>query len=236
MFYKSLYKHLSYSLFLPLNDPTIKSLIGDLKNRLFIWNKQNQFVNQILLHNKSLKEDIQQVFQPKKISLYKIYLQTFKYSFACFRDYIVNPWITEKYHRNIYLNKLIPDADQQRAAIISLIEQKRMKYDKILMKIEDKKECNLLKESLKNRYKVALYTSEDKETKLNENCMFETDLDVIISTSSIQNGQSIKENVLSIFVQTYIDTTSSIRQFLGRNRNRDSNIVLYVRYGKHLTK
>ena len=104
------------------------------------------------------------------------------------------------------------------------------------MKIEDKKECNLLKESLKNRYKVALYTSEDKETKLNENCMFETDVDAIISTSSIQNGQSIKENVLSIFVQTYIDTTSSIRQFLGRNRNRDSNIVLYVRYGKHLTK
>ena len=41
MFYKSLYKHLSYSLLLPLNDPTIKSLIGDLKNRLFIWNKQN---------------------------------------------------------------------------------------------------------------------------------------------------------------------------------------------------
>ena len=66
--------------------------------------------------------------------------------------------------------------------------------------------------------------------------MFETDVDVIISTSSIQNGQSIKENVLSIFVQTYIDTTSSIRQFIGRNRNRDYNIVLYVRYGKHLTK
>ena len=36
--------------------------------------------------------------------------------------------------------------------------------------------------------------------------MFVTDVDVIISTSSIQNGQSIKENVFSIFVQTYIDT------------------------------
>lgn len=69
--------------------------------------------------------------------------------FACFRDYIiVKPRITEKYHCNIYLNKLIPDADQQRAAIISLIEQKRMKYDKILVKIEDQKECKLLKESI----------------------------------------------------------------------------------------
>ena len=148
--------------------------------------------------------------------------------FACFRDYIiVNPRITEKYHRNIYLNKLIPDADQQRAAIISLIDQKRMKYDEILVKIEDKKECKLLKESLKNRYKVALYTSEDKETKLNENGMFETDVDVIISTYSIQNGQSNKENVLSIFVQTYIDTTSSIRQFINRLLRRNSNTWLF---------
>lgn len=81
-----------------------------------------------------------------------------------------------------------------------------------------------------------MYTSEDKETKLNENGMFKHDVDVIISTSSIQNGQSIKENVLSIFMQTYIDTISSIRQFIGRNRNRNSNIVLYVRYGKHMNK
>lgn len=44
-----------------------------------------------------------------------------------------------------------------------------MKYDKILVKIEDKKECKLLKESIKNRYKVALHMSEDKEAKLNEN-------------------------------------------------------------------
>ena len=31
-------------------------------------------------------------------------------------------------------------------------------------------------------------------------------------------------------VQTYTDYTSSVKQFLGSNRNRDSNIVVYVRY------
>ena len=128
------------------------------------------------------------------------------------------------------------DADEQREAIVNLIDRKRMYYDKILVKIEDKKECKKLRELLKDKYKVALYTGDDKEVKLNEDGLFETNVDVIISTSSIQNGQSIKENILSIFVQTYIDTVSSVKQFLGRNRNRDSNVVVYVRYGKHMNK
>ena len=157
--------------------------------------------------------------------------------FACFRDYIiVNPHIDERYNRNIYVNKLISDADGQRAAIVDLIDKNRMNYDKVLVKIEDKKECKRLKNCLKDRYKVALYTGDSKEVKLNEDGIFEEDVDVVISTSSIQNGQSIKENVLSIFVQTYIDTTSSVEQFLGRNRNRDSDVYVYVRYGKHMNK
>ncbi len=157
--------------------------------------------------------------------------------FACFRDYIiVNPCIDKRYNRNIYVNKLIPDADEQRAEIVNLIDTKRMKYDKVLVKIEDKKQCKLLKEMLKYRYKVALYTGDNKEVKLNEDGLFDEDVDVIISTSSIQNGQSIKENILSVFVQTYIDTVSSVKQFLGRNQNRNSNVYVYVRYGKHLNK
>ena len=48
--------------------------------------------------------------------------------------------------------------------------------------------------------------------------------------------QYIKENVLSIFAQTYIDTTYSIVQFLGRNQNRDSDEYVYVRYGKNMNK
>ena len=87
-----------------------------------------------------------------------------------------------------------------------------------------------MKELLKDKYKVALYTGDTKEVKLNNDGLFEEDVDVIISTSSIQNEQSIKENILSIFVQTYFDTVSSVKQFLGRNCNRDSDVILYVRY------
>ena len=109
-----------------------------------------------------------------------------------------------------------------------------MNYDKVLVKIEDKKECKILKKLLKDRYKVALYTDDTKEIKLNEDGLFDEDVDMIISTSSIQNGQPIKENILSIFVQTYFDTISSVKQFLGRNRNTNSFVYVYVRYGKHM--
>ena len=63
-----------------------------------------------------------------------------------------------------------------------------MNYDKVLVKIEDKKQCTILKELLKDRYKVALYTGDTKEIKLNEDGLFDEDVDIIISTSSIQNG------------------------------------------------
>ena len=75
-----------------------------------------------------------------------------------------------------------------------------MNYDKVLVKIKDKKECKILKELLKDRYKIALSKGDTKEVKLNEDSWFEENDDAIISTSSIQNGQSIKENILSIFV------------------------------------
>lgn len=71
---------------------------------------------------------------------------------------------------------------------------------------------------MKNRYKVALYTSYTEEIKLNE------DAGVIMPTSSIQSVQSIEENILSIFVYTYIDTFSSVKQFLRKNLNIDSDV------------
>ena len=51
-----------------------------------------------------------------------------------------------------------------------------------LVKIEDKKECRKWKELLKDKYKVALYIADDKEATLNEDGLFEEDVDVIIST------------------------------------------------------
>ena len=54
--------------------------------------------------------------------------------FASFRNYIiVNPHIDERYNRNIYVNKLIPDANEQRAEIVNLIDTKRMNYDKVVV-------------------------------------------------------------------------------------------------------
>lgn len=61
----------------------------------------------------------------------------------------------------------------------------------------------ILKNCLNDRYKVALYTGDNKEIKLNEDGLFDENVVVIISTSSIKNGQSINENILSIFVQMY---------------------------------
>lgn len=61
----------------------------------------------------------------------------------------------------------------------------------------------ILKNCLNDRYKVVLYTGDNKEIKLNEDGLFDENVVVIISTSSIKNGQSINENILSIFVQMY---------------------------------
>ena len=162
--------------------------------------------------------------------------------FACFKDYmVISPEASIEYDRTIYIKKLMNDADEQRKALIDLVDKVRPDYDKILIKIEDKKECRLLKDLLSHKYKVVLYNADDKETVLNDNGHFECNesnesIDIIISTSSIQNGQTIKDNILLIFVQTYLDTISSVKQFLGRNRNKISDAFIFVRYGKQMKK
>ena len=122
------------------------------------------------------------------------------------------------------------NADEQQTKMVNLIDRKRMNYEKILVKIKDTKDFQTLKELSKNKCKVSLNTGDDKEVKLNEDGLYENDVDVNMSTSFIRNGQSIIENILYIFVHTYIDTTSSVKQFFGHNHNRDSDIDLYVRY------
>lgn len=48
-----------------------------------------------------------------------------------------------------------------------------MNYDKVLVKIEDKKECKRFKNCMNDRYNVALYTGNSKKVKLNEDEIFE---------------------------------------------------------------
>ena len=148
----------------------------------------------LLLQHISLNE-ITKEFD--KVALISTTDDDIKY-FACFRDYIiVNPCNNERYNRIIYVNKLISDTTVQLAEIVKLIDTKRMKYDKALVKIEDKKECMILKEFLKDRYKVALYTGDEKEVKLNKDDMFEEDVDVIISTSSDMKLKSLDYKKMS---------------------------------------
>ena len=107
-------------------------------------------------------------------------------------------------------------------------------YDKVIVKIEDKKEGQLLKESL-NDLNVAIYNGEKKDIEIDENgkiydkTVKDKTIDVIIATSTIQAGQSLTDNVLQIFIQTPIDTISSVEQFIGRNRLKHSSTHLFLR-------
>ena len=59
---------------------------------------------------------------------------------------------------------------------------------------------------------------------MNEDVLFEEDVDAIIYTSSIQNEQSIKENIPFIFLQIYTYTVSSV--------NRDSDVSLFSKFNQ----
>ena len=52
---------------------------------------------------------------------------------------------------------------------------------------------------------------------------------IVISTSCIQAGQSLKEdNLISLFIQTPLDVISNVQQFIGRNRQPKSQTHLYL--------
>ena len=95
-------------------------------------------------------------------------------------------------------------------------------------------ECERIKECINNELKKALNNSEKKEEEISDDGKFFStyDVDIVIATSCIQSGKSLKENQLSIFIQTPLDTVSSVEQFEGRNRNEDSTAFLYIRQVK----
>ena len=152
----------------------------------------------------------------------------------------LNPEITTKYNRTIILHKLKTKQDEQINEIASDIDKllSGEEFEKCLVKIEDKKLCKKLKDKLELRYKVFLYNGDKKEVELDKNGKFTltnggSNIDIVISTSCIQAGQSIKENkMLQVFVQTPTDTVTSVKQFIGRNRMPESTTHLYM----HLKK
>ncbi|KAK8883591.1 hypothetical protein M9Y10_042685 [Tritrichomonas musculus] len=120
--------------------------------------------------------------------------------------------------------------------IIELIQKEKPNYDKILIKIEDKNEGMLLKKAIlaDSDFSVAIYNGDKKEVIVDENGKIydilnkNREIDVIIATSTIQAGQSLKENILQIFIQTPLDTVSSVEQFIGRNRLNNSTTHLFL--------
>ena len=153
-------------------------------------------------------------------------------SLSVFEDYEkISPLNSIKYHRTIYLYKLKNKMEEQRECIAKQVLEEIKRYDKILIKIEDKNECERLKECINNELNKALYNSEKKEVEISNEGKFVNpeDVDIVIATSCIQAGQSLKEKLLSIFIQTPLDTISSVEQFVGRNRNNDSTAYLYMR-------
>ncbi len=151
---------------------------------------------------------------------------------SVFKDYVkINPHVEDKYNRTIYIHKLKNNMEEQREIISKQVVTEMQNYDKILIKIEDKKECERIKECINNELIKALYNSDKKEVEISDEGKFVNpeDVDIIIATSYIQAGQSLKENILSIFIQTQLDSCSSVEQFIGRNRNSTTVTHLYLR-------
>lgn len=168
--------------------------------------------------------------------------------FSVFRGYkVIRPKTAITYDRNIHIYKMDDKMEIQRKNIASNIVGWTKKYDKILIKIEDKKECIALKKDINEILKTydqpldhelntSLYYSDRKEVDISDEgkfvCNGKNNVNIIIATSCIQAGQSLTENMLSVFIQTPLDTVSSVLQFIGRNRNHQSDVHLYLRLTK----
>ena len=160
-------------------------------------------------------------------------------NFLVFKDFkYLRPTSNVKYDRTIYLHNSELKGE-------ALLNQIASKVDEImngnsdlitLVKIEDKAFCNQLKDKLNYKYKVYLYNSDTKEVIIDEDGKFmipnnddNKDSFIVISTSCIQAGQSLKEdNLISLFIQTPLDVISNVQQFIGRNRQPKSQTHLYL--------
>ena len=157
-------------------------------------------------------------------------------SLSIFKDFhIIKPDVSTQYERDLFIHKLNQDDEKTRKDVIDLIHRERSKFDKVLIKIEDKKQGQLMKEALKDCFNVAMYNGDRKDVEINgKGKIYDKKdenkaIDVIISTSTIQSGQSLTDNILQIFIQTPIDTISSVEQFIGRNRLHTSTTHLFMR-------
>ena len=80
--------------------------------------------------------------------------------------------------------------EEQRETIAKQVLEEIKRYDKILIKIEDKNECERLKECIDNELNKALYNSDKTEVEISDEGKFVTteDVDRVIATSCILSG------------------------------------------------
>ena len=194
----------------------------------------------LLLQNTSLIETIRDFKNvgllsatPEEICNFKVFSQ-YQY---------IKPKSTIVYNRTLYIHSIEINNDMildQITTQVDSIMKGRTDHTTAnpicLVKVEDKAFCIRLKDRLKHKYKVYLYNSDTKEVIIDKNGKFKINDDergniqIVISTSCIQAGQSLKEeNLVSLFVQTPIDIVSNVQQFIGRNRCSFSQTHLYLR-------
>ena len=70
--------------------------------------------------------------------------------------------------------------EEQRETIAKQVLEEIKRYDKILIKIEDKNECEQLKECIDNELKKTLYNSDKKELEISDEGKFVSTEDVDI--------------------------------------------------------
>ena len=93
----------------------------------------------------------------------------------------ISPLADIKYHRTIYLYKLRNNMEEQRETIAKQVLKKIKRYDKILIKIEDKNECERLKDCIINELNKALYNSEKKEVEISsEQCFTVLQVTIVV--------------------------------------------------------
>lgn len=133
---------------------------------------------------------------------------------------VVDAKVKSRYSRNVDLWEGQLSIANILGFILHMYKEKRA--EKLVVLLQDKKVINALKSELEIRkISTAIYTADNRETTVcNEK--FSKDVDIVLCTSSLTTGVSIKENFHSIYVMQHHDSINTIPQFFARNRNINS--------------
>ena len=132
---------------------------------------------------------------------------------------IVDPLISLKYKRHIDLFKIEKSSIKYRLGCLLDLHREK---GKLVVLLNDKTAINELANELRARsINVKIFNSEIKEIKIKDE-KFTEDYDIILCTSSLTTGVSLREDFYSVYFMMHHDTINTIPQFFSRNRNKNS--------------